>query len=121
MKKWISVTLLALLCAGPVYAADCGKDHQDHYEAGVADGRNDGSSGQPENPTRHREKDKKHKNSWNCYKHGYEIGYGNASADRKRNSGANQGSSEGMGGMPRQGSNERAYYDDGCQRGRQDG
>jgi hypothetical protein len=43
-----------------------------------------------------------------CYLEGYNIGYGNAYADASRHS---------YDDAPEYGTNERAYYDDGCRDG----
>ena len=106
------LTLVALSGPGQVMANDCAK-HEDDYEAGVKDGRNDGSRGVSESPGRHRENDGDHKNRYQCYKQGYKIGYGNAAADAKRADVQDTG-------IPRQGSNEREYYNDGCREGKSD-
>ena len=132
MKRLLSSVIIALACTTSVHAADCARDHPDDYEAGVSDGREDGSRGASANPMRHGQRpDGKHKNRWTCYENGYEIGYANASADRNRASSNNHHGnkhgnrhndySEESSNIPRPGSNEREYYDDGCRRGRQDG
>jgi len=82
-KILIALSLLAFAPVAPVLANDC-KDHQAAYEAGVTDGRMDGSRGASENPTRHRDVGKKHPNRQRCYEQGYRIGYSNASADANR-------------------------------------
>lgn len=108
----ITLTLLALSGAGQVMANDCSK-HQDAYEAGVNDGRHDGSRGASQDPGQHHKDYGNHKNRYKCYKQGYKIGYGNAAADAKKVSAQDAD-------MPRQGSNEREYYDDGCHEGKSD-
>ena len=108
----IPLTLLALFGAGQVLATDC-SGHQGDYEAGVNDGRQDGSKGASDDPGRHGKKDSDHKKRYKCYKQGYEIGYGNAAADAKKSAAQDAD-------KPRQGSNEREYYDDGCHEGKSD-
>lgn len=82
-KILITLSFIALADTAPVLAKDC-VDHQAEYEAGVSDGRMDGSRGASEDPARHREVSTKHKNRQACYEQGYRIGYGNAAADAKQ-------------------------------------
>lgn len=103
---------MAFCFAAPTHASNCGIDHQKAYEAGVNDGRADGASGMKEKPKRHRPNLDKNSNKDQCYVEGYKIGYGNASADAKKESSDD--------GAPTPGSNERAYYDDGCKAGTSD-
>lgn len=116
MKKLlIALSFVAFAHAVPALANDC-RDHQADYEQGVTDGRADGSRGASENPTRHRDVGKKHPNRQRCYENGYRIGYGNAAADARKSQ--QRGSDDS--GAPTPGSNERAYYDDGCREGTKD-
>jgi hypothetical protein len=111
----LALSLFAIAYAGPVLAQDC-SGHQEDYEAGVNDGRLDGSRGASENPTRHRDRSNKHKNRQACYEQGYQTGYSNAAADANRN----HASGNRDHGAPTEGSNEREYYDDGCHEGKRD-
>lgn len=111
----IALSFIAFAHTAPVFAGNC-LDHQADYEAGVSDGRLDGSKGASENPTRHRDVSKKHKNRQLCYEEGYRIGYSNASADANRSRSSASYDSD----LPTAGSNERAYYDDGCREGTKD-
>lgn len=112
MKKiLLALSIIALAHSVPVLANEC-LEHQAAYEAGVNDGRNDASRGASENPTRHRDASRK-QNKQRCYEKGYQIGYSNAAADRSRESSYDSD-------VPTPGSNERAYYDDGCRQGTKD-
>ena len=103
---------MAFCFAAPAHASNCGMDHQKAYEAGVSDGRADGSGGLPQKPKRHKPDLDKNSDKGKCYLEGYGIGYANASADAKK--------APSDDGAPTPGSNERAYYDDGCRAGTQD-
>jgi hypothetical protein len=107
-----SLTGMAFCFAAPAHASNCGMDHQKAYEAGVNDGRADGSSGLQQKPKRHKPNLDKNSDKDKCYVEGYKIGYANASADAKKESSYD--------GAPTPGSNERAYYDDGCKAGTRD-
>jgi len=101
---------------GQAQAANCGMDFQHAYEAGVNDGRADGSRLMEYDPMRH---GRKVSMNWNerggCYREGYDIGYQNAAADAQKMS-----SPPSYDNAPTPGSNERAYYDDGCHDGTSD-
>jgi hypothetical protein len=116
--KYSVITALAvaagwLIQATEVQAANCGIDFQHAYEKGVRDGRADGAHLNEFDPMRH---GRKVAMKWNergdCYREGYDIGYQNAAADARRSS-----SRPSHDNAPRAGSNERAYYDDGCHEG----
>ena len=113
------VFLFVLAGATQSYAIDCA-NHADAYEAGVAAGREDGAREKSQDPSRHRERDGKHKARYACYEKGYGVGYANAAADARRES-SSHSSRYDEDDIPRAGSNERAYFDDGCRRGREDG
>ena len=101
-----------MVLAAPAMAANCGIDFQHAYESGVSDGRVDGAHGADARPERHRPHLKRDTERGACYVEGYQIGYGNAAADANRGLGHD--------GAPTEGSNERAYYDDGCREGTRD-
>lgn len=116
-KKLLGVFLgFIALQATPALAQNCGRDFQHAYEKGVEDGRVDGAQLIDPNPLRHGIKFVfKGKDTANCYREGYDIGYANASADaRKRPARPTHQDA------PTPGSNERAYYDDGCEAGTRD-
>jgi hypothetical protein len=94
-------------------AANCGIDFQHAYESGVRDGRADGAHLYEYNPMSHgRKVAMKWGERGTCYRQGYDTGYQNAAADaRKRPSRPSHDNA------PTPGSNERAYYDDGCHEG----
>ena len=97
-------------------AANCGIDFQHAYEKGVRDGRGDGSHLLEYNPMRHgRKVSRKWNERGDCYREGYNIGYQNAAADAQK-----RPSRPSYDNAPTQGSNERAYYDDGCHEGTSD-
>ena len=100
------------LSASMSFASTCGIDFQHAYEKGVSDGRVDGANGKKQRPKRHRPNLNRSSDRGKCYVEGHNIGYGNASADAGL-----QPSHE---GAPTEGSNERAYYDDGCMEGTRD-
>lgn len=102
----------AFLLATPALASNCGIDFQHAYETGVSDGRADGAHGMGKRHDRHRPHFERNSNRGKCYAEGYEIGYGNAAADAKK--------APAHDGAPKAGSNERAYYDDGCLEGTRD-
>lgn len=113
--------LLAPLAAAAVllfsmsesYAASCGVDFQHAYERGVRDGRADGAHLYEYNPMSHGRKESlKWDDRGDCYREGYDIGYQNAAADAKK-----KPASPSHDNAPASGSNERAYYDDGCHEG----
>ena len=117
------VFLFMLVGTTPSYAIDCA-EHAEAYEAGVEAGRDDGARGKSQDPSRHREADHKHKNRYACYEKGYGVGYTNAAADARRESSRHSSRDERRerdDDIPRAGSNEREYFDDGCSRGREDG
>lgn len=124
MKALLAPALLFALCgAAHVQAIDCA-DHAEDYEAGVEAGREDGGRGKSQDPARHRESDGKHKNRYACYEKGYGVGYTNAAADARRESSrhhARDDRYDDEDSIPRAGSNEREYFDDGCRRGKEDG
>jgi opacity protein-like surface antigen len=117
MKKLLFAAVAVFLASSPALAAgNCGTDHQHAYEQGVSDGRADGSHLLDFNPLRHgRKVALKWNNRGECYRQGYEIGYGNASADARK-----KPSKPTHDNAPTPGSNERAYYDDGCHEGTTD-
>ena len=96
----------------PALAANCGMDFQHAYETGVSDGRADGANGIEKRAERHRPHLNRGSDRGKCYVEGYRIGYANAAADAKRQ--------PDHGSAPTSGSNERAYYDDGCLDGTRD-
>jgi hypothetical protein len=97
-------------------AANCGIDFQHAYERGVNDGRADGSHLLEYNPMHHgRKVARKWDERGGCYREGYDIGYQNAAADARK--GPSRPSYD---NAPTPGSNERAYYDDGCHEGTSD-
>jgi hypothetical protein len=106
--------IAVLMATQPTMAADnCATKNQHAYEQGVSDGRADGSHLLEPNPMRHgRKVAMKWTDRGECYRQGYEIGYGNAAADAKK--ATKQPSHD---NAPTPGSNERAYYDDGCHEG----
>jgi hypothetical protein len=119
----VSAFLFALAGASHVYALDCA-DHAEDYEAGVEAGRSDAEREKSQNPSRHRESDGKHKNRYACYEKGYGVGYSNAAADARREHSGRHSRDDRYSDeddIPRAGSNEREYFDDGCRRGREDG
>ncbi len=108
----IGAAFFAFQTATTAYASNCGVDFQHAYETGVNDGRVDGGNHREKDVHRHRPHLKPDSERGACYKEGYKIGYANAAADAKgppRHEGA-----------PTPGSNERAYYDDGCHEGTAD-
>jgi hypothetical protein len=109
---------MAFCFAAPAHASSCGIDHQQAYERGVNDGRADGERGLKKKAKRHNPDLDRDSKRGQCYLEGYNIGYGNASADARKESSYDQESSHN--GAPTPGSNERAYYDDGCRAGTQD-
>ena len=99
------------------YASNCGIDFQHAYEQGVEDGRVDGAHKRSNDPSRHEKnifgKIDQGRPRAECYVEGYNNGFENTYADaRKSHSGK---------GAPKTGTNERAYYDDGCDAGTRDG
>ena len=120
---WATAFLFVLFGATQVRAIDCA-DHAEDYEAGVEAGREDGGRGKSQDPSRHRESDGKHKNRYACYEKGYGVGYTNAAADARKESSSHHSHDarhDDEDNIPRAGSNEREYFDDGCRRGRDDG
>lgn len=105
-------TAILILGAFPAFASNCGVDFQHAYETGVSDGRADGANGYGKRATRHRPHLERDSDRGKCYVEGYRTGYANAAAD------ANKGPAHGN--APTPGSNERAYYDDGCLEGTRD-
>jgi hypothetical protein len=104
------------LSASPALAATCGMDFQHAYEKGVKDGRSDGSHLKKPDPTSHgRKVSLKNDDRGKCYREGYSIGYQNAAADAKKATKQPR-----YDNAPTPGSNERAYYDDGCHEGTSD-
>ena len=121
LKFFLSTTILvglALCFVTPSHASSCGVDHQQAYERGVNDGRADAERGLEKKAKRHNPDLDRDSKKGRCYVEGYNIGYGNASADARKESSYDQESSHD--GAPTPGSNERAYYDDGCRAGTQD-
>jgi len=120
---WAPALLFALCGATHVQANDCA-NHAEAYEAGVEAGREDGGRGKSQDPSRHRGVDGKHKNRYACYVKGYGVGYSNAAADARKESSRHHARDDRQDegdSIPRAGSNERGYFDDGCRRGREDG
>ena len=94
-------------------AATCGVEYQHAYEKGVRDGRADASHLKEYDPMRNgRKVSRKWNERGNCYREGYDIGYQNAAADAQKRS-----TRPSYDDAPTRGSNERAYYDDGCHEG----
>ena len=116
---WAPAFLFVLSGATQVHAIDCA-DHAEAYETGAAAGREDGARGKPQDPSRHQKNDGKHKNRYACYEKCYGVGYTNAAADARKQSSRHHSRDE-EDNIPRAGSNEREYFDDGCRRGRDDG
>ena len=115
-KVWIAIASICAMSAMPAFAAECGVDFQHAYEAGVADGRADGARLEEPNILRHGFKYMfKGGDRANCYREGYDIGYQNAAADARK-----KPSRPSHDNAPTPGSNERAYYDDGCHLGTRD-
>lgn len=112
IKTCIAMAGLAVLIATPASASNCGTDFQHAYETGVSDGRVDGANGSEAQPERHRPNLQRRSDRGKCYIEGYNIGYGNAAADAKKK--------PRHADAPTAGSNERAYYDDGCREGTRD-
>lgn len=110
-------TLIALgVSAGDAAAANCGMDFQHAYEKGVRHGRADGGHMKEFSPLRHGMKYMFQFNGRSeCYVEGYKIGYENAHADATK-----RPSRPSHDNAPTPGSNERAYYDDGCHEGTAD-
>ncbi|AXI45513.1 hypothetical protein C1J03_05350 [Sulfitobacter sp. SK012] len=108
MRKILFGAIIGLGCfAGlPALASNCGIDFQHAYETGVTDGRADGANGIKRQAERHRPHLNRSRDRGKCYVEGYKIGYGNAAADAQKK--------PDHGSAPTPGSNERAYYDDGC-------
>ena len=104
--------LVSLMGPSPALASNCALKWQHAYEEGVRHGRIDGSQALGNNPSRHRshlfEDIDEGIERAECYLEGYNIGYGNAYADASRHS---------YDDAPEYGTNERAYYDDGCRDG----
>ena len=116
LVRVVAFTAGVMLMPSISQASNCGYDFQHAYEKGVDDGRLDGAHKKSNDPTRHKKhvlrKVDKGKPRAECYVEGYNIGYQNAYADaRKSHSGR---------GAPEDGTNERAYYDDGCDAGTRD-
>jgi hypothetical protein len=113
MRMLFIVTFASALgMASAASASNCGMDFQHAYEKGVSDGRVDGANGYNQQAERHRPHLIRTSDRGKCYVEGYRIGYGNAAADaREKPNHAN---------APTAGSNERAYYDDGCMEGTRD-
>ena len=109
----LAVSILWITQPQEARAANCGIDFQHAYGNGVRDGRADGSHLNEYDPMRHgRKVARKWNERGNCYREGYDIGYQNAAADaRKRPARPSHDNA------PTLGSNERAYYDDGCHEG----
>ena len=106
--------IISFIGSTPTLASNCGIKFQHSYEEGVRDGRIDGSHRQDSDPARHRShlyKDlDKGSERAECYVEGYDIGYGNAYEDASY-------SEPSYDDAPKYGTNERAYYDDGCRDG----
>jgi hypothetical protein len=119
LKRAILATLMLGVMFGvsePAYALNCGMDYQHVYEKGVRHGRADGSHLLEPNPLRHGMKYLfGSRDRGNCYADGYNIGYQNAYADATK-----RPSKPSHDKAPTPGSNERAYYDDGCHDGTAD-
>jgi len=101
--------------AGTAQASQCPLMWQHAYETGVRDGGADGAHQRDYDPTRHNRHFhslvKAKPSRGDCYTEGYNIGYDNAVADVQTRGRYSHG------GAPEAGSNERAYYDDGCHDG----
>ncbi len=106
-----------LLVGSSAEAAECWRDEvKDAYETGVDHGRADGGTGERWDADRHSKGVELTDAQQACYGEGYSIGYQNAAADREKAGKAAAGGE----GIPAEGSNERAYYDDGCRAGTED-
>jgi hypothetical protein len=114
MGRVVFGVVAAILSLGalPALADNCGVDFQHAYETGVSDGRADAANGYDKRAMRHRPHLDRESDRGKCYVKGYRIGYENAAADAE-----NQPA---HGNAPTPGSNERAYYDDGCLEGTRD-
>jgi hypothetical protein len=115
MKNFLATVAAATLTmAGPALASNCGIDFQHAYEKGVRDGNTDGALGEKKSAKRHRPKLNRNSDRGACYVEGYHIGYENGAADAKKKGQPKHSTA------PTMGSNERAYYDDGCREGTAD-
>lgn len=109
------IAVFSIVAVGAAQASQCPLMWQHAYETGVRDGGVDGAHQRGNDPTRHN----RHffamvnteKSRGECYVEGYNIGYDNAAADVQKRGRHSHG------GAPQAGSNERAYYDDGCRDG----
>lgn len=103
------------ILAGAAGASNCPLKWQHAYETGVRDGGVDGAHGRESDPARHGrhflQLVDKGKSRGDCYVEGYNIGWDNAVADVQTRG------SHSYSGAPNKGTNERAYYDDGCRDG----
>ena len=108
-----AVAAALTLSTSQARATNCGADFQHAYEKGVRDGRADGAHLREYNPLSHgRKVSLKWNHRGDCYREGYDIGYQNAAADAKK-----RPARPSHDNAPTPGSNERAYYDDGCHEG----
>lgn len=108
----VAALLVGTMLSTPTQASNCGIEFQHAYEKGVRHGRTDGSQQKSNNPSRHASHLFEHIDEGSrraeCYLEGYNIGYDNAYADASKPS---------YNDAPEYGTNERAYYDDGCRDG----
>ena len=108
-----------------VALSSCGMNYPDAWESGSRDGRFDAENNKGNAPGNHRpdayERAQNGDRVAKCYRAGYKNGFENAYADLKRHSKKKHSSHKrGNDSAPRNGTNERAYYDDGCAAGTSD-
>jgi hypothetical protein len=111
-RVFIGALGLMFMLSSPASASSCGVNFQHAYESGVSDGRVDGANGYKQRAGRHRSNLNRDSDRGKCYVEGYRIGYGNAASDNRKKPKHDN--------APTAGSNERAYYDDGCLEGTRD-
>jgi hypothetical protein len=118
----LGATLLAsvplLLLATPATARDCsGDDVYKIYEQATSKGHQDAQDHEDSRAHHHYRHMHLSSDQKSCYKEGYENGYANESADMRK---GDDDRDDDNGDKPRHGTNERAYYDDGCKAGKSD-
>ena len=107
-----------LLLTVPASAQDCaGGDVQEIYEEASIKGREDAQDGEDNRAHHHYRHMHLSHDQQRCYKQGYHNGYANGAADSSK---GDDYRDDDNGDKPRHGSNERAYYDDGCKAGKSD-
>ena len=111
----LSISAAVAFAAPALAKPNCAIDFQHAYEKGVEDGRGDAGAGLDRDAKRHRPHLKRNSDRGSCYVEGYRNGYANVAADLKKKGGRMDHSN-----APKKGTNERAYYDDGCREGASD-